>query len=289
VSSKVEDAAKPAVHAIQGKSGFERCKREIEVGLLLMSVVYGLVFSMNPPLSPAEKFCAEGETECKRPDLIAYKITAAITMMYISFLGIRSWYFSPNVRAMSQATPEDRLFGYLKEADHLNVALLCYQIWDFAVSLAIPEHREIIFLVHHVMAGITAWYSLEFQMMPFYCIFYGGCSELSTVFLVWADADQFFPSTQGSAYATFILFCQGIFALLFFSYRVCGWIRYSVPLWKDTLQVLQTGSAEKHRPGKSSFLYLFLTLDILLGAMQLFWFAEIIKQATAMGGFVARI
>jgi hypothetical protein len=202
--------------------------------------------------------------------------------MYMGFLGFKNWYFSQQVRAMFKATPEDRLFGYLKAADDQNVAILCYQLWDFCVSLMIPEHREVIFLVHHFLAGITAWFSLENQMVPYYSVFYGGCSELSSIFLVWADADQFFPPTGGSFYDLFVLFSKGMFALSFFFYRVYGWILYSIPLWKDTLQVLKTGSAEKLRPGKSSFLYLFLVLNVLLGALQLFWFGQIIEKVIKM-------
>lgn len=259
-------------------SGFEMCRRQVEIGLLFMSVLYGVVYAMNPQVSPGAEFCPEGEDSCRRPDLFAYKITAATVMMYLGPLGVRNWYFSKDVEAMAHAEPEDRLFGYLKAANDQNVANLCYQLWDFCVSMSIPEHREMVFLVHHVLAAITAFCSLEFQMVPYYSVFYGGCSEFSSIFLVWADADQFFPPTEGSAYEFFILFCKGMFALTFFIYRVYGWIRHSFPLWSDVLHVTRSGSAEQHRPGKSSFLYLFLGLDVSLGALQLFWAVQILQK-----------
>jgi hypothetical protein len=263
-------------------SGFEKCRRDIEIGLGFMSGIYGVVLSMNPPVSPAAEFCPEGEDSCRRPDLFAYKITSAIAMMYMGSLGVRNWYFSQDVQNMTKKDPEDRLFGYLKAANDQNVANFCYQVWDFCFSLTIPEHREMVFLIHHVLAAITALCSLEYQMVPYYSVFYGGCSEFSSIFLVWADADQFFPPTEGSLYDFFILFCKGMFVLTFFFYRVYGWILHSFPLWKDVLHVTRTGSAEQLRPGKSSFLYLFLSLDVLLGALQLYWFGQIVQKVIEM-------
>jgi hypothetical protein len=70
--------------------------------------------------------------------------------------------------------------------------------------------------------------------------------------------------------------------LTFFFYRVYGWILHSFPLWKDVLHVTRTGSAEQLRPGKSSFLYLFLSLDVLLGALQLYWFGQIVQKVIEM-------
>eukprot|EP00980_Cylindrotheca_fusiformis_P016805 scaffold5064_cov121-Cylindrotheca_fusiformis.AAC.19 len=263
-------------------SGFDMCKQQIQFGVLFMSGLYGIVYAWNPPVSPGPEFCPESEDTCRRPDLFAYKITAAVVMSYLGPLGVRNWYFSKDVKRMSKQEPEDRLFGFLKAANDQNVANLCYQLWDFFVSMSIPEHRETVFLVHHILAGLTAFCSLEFQMVPYYSVFYGGCSEFSSIFLVWADADQFFPPAEGSVYEAFILFCKGMFALTFFIYRVYGWIRHSFPLWVDVLHVTRTGSAEKHRPGKSGFLYLFLALDVSLGALQLFWAGQILEKIVSM-------
>lgn len=266
----------------QFNSGSAECRKDIEIGLLFMAVVYGLVLYINPPVSPSAQFCPSNEDHCRRPDLLAYKITSAISNFYMGSLGFRNWYFSRHVIKKSNSTPEDRLFGYLKAANDQNVAILCYQIWDFCVSLTIPEHFETVFLVHHALAGITAWFSLEYQMATYYSVFYGGCSEISSIFLVWADADLFFPPTQGSIFDFLILFCKGMFVLSFFTYRVYGWIRQLFPLWNDILHTLKTGSAEKHRPGKTSFLYIFLILSVLLGALQLFWFGQIIGKIIEM-------
>lgn len=274
---------------VQVTSGFETNRRKIELGLLLMSILYGLILSINPNITPAAKYCTQDDYnesgECRRADLLAYKVTSACSMFVMGTMGLKNWYFSKRLQQLSPQqqkrttnSPEERIFGSLQAADNQNVVIFCYQVWDFMVSLTIPEHREIVFLVHHLLAGLTAYFSLDYQMVPYYSIFFGGCSEFSSIFLVFADADEFFPPKEGSMYGLFIEACKGLFVLTFFIYRVYGWIRQSVPLWKDTLHVLGTGSAEKYRPGKTSFLYVFLGLNVTLGALQLFWFGQIIQK-----------
>jgi hypothetical protein len=79
------------------KSGFEKCRRQIELGLFSMSIVYGLVLSINPPVSPGVDSCPEDKFPCQRSDLLAYKITSAFSLMYMGFLGFKNWYFSQQV------------------------------------------------------------------------------------------------------------------------------------------------------------------------------------------------
>ena len=93
-------------------------------------------------------------------------------------------------------------------------------------------------------------------------------------FLVWVDLDRYFPvdgDTQPT-WATFILFNQACFVLFFVAYRVIGWPWYSIPLWKDAMAVLPQ-PAQSYRPGKVWFMYVFLAMDVALGALQLYWFA----------------
>lgn len=275
---------KPAQKTEKQISGFDSCRRQIEVLLLIVAAFYGIVMALNLPISVHAKFCPLNEETCQRPDLIAYKLTSAIFMFYMGTLGVKNWYFSKEVRDASKVTPEGRLFGHLKAANDQNVANFCYQVWDLCVSLSIPEHREPVFLVHHILAGMTAFCSLEFQMVPYYSVFYAGCTEFSSIFLVWADLNEFVPIKEGSPLDVFVFACGALFAVTFFFFRVICWIQLSFPLWKDVLHVTRTGSVEKYRPGKARFLYFFLILDVLLGVLQLYWFGEIAqKVAEALG------
>lgn len=270
-------------------SGFERRKTSIEAGLLFLSVCYGGVYWLNPDIEPDAVYCNQVEEQeggpCRRPDLIAYKVTSAICMLYMGLMGVYNWYFSRRMKELGRrGSPEDRLFGHLEAGELQNVAIFCYQVWDFCVSLTIPEHFEMIFLVHHFLAGLTAYFSLENGMVGYYAVFFGGCSEFSSIFLVFADLDQFFPPSPGSNYELFILACKALFTLSFAYFRVVCWWLVSKPLWSDSLRVLSTGVAEKKGPGKSFFLRVFLALNVLLGSLQVYWFVKIIQAVLEILG-----
>ena len=137
--------------------------------------------------------------------------------------GFMAWHVTKRAHKALPSTPEGRVFGYLEEADQLNAAIFVFQVFDFFASLSIPEHCTAVFLVHHILSAITAWFSLEYQLVHHYAIFFGGCSEISTIFLVFCDFDVYFPASRGSLWGGFIFFCQVSFTLTFLYYRVIAW------------------------------------------------------------------
>ena len=274
--------------------GVERRQHWIELGLLAFAVVYGSVYYSNPDLPVNPIFCEDSDSHsindsyCYRPDLIAYKVCSLVAMLTMGLMGVYHWHFSPSFQRQfatsTTATAEDRLFGASRAADVQNVVILCYQIWDFGVSFTIPENMDPIFMVHHLLAMMTAYCSLEFQMVPYYSIFYGGCSEFSSIFLVFLDKDQLLsPLVEANLWMDqWLLVCKGMFFLTFSYYRIFGWIYYSFPLWKDCRAVMASGSAEQHRPGRSFFLRVFLGLDVVLGALQCYWYYNILENVAAL-------
>ena len=123
-------------------------------------------------LPPAEAFCVDSiEVEkCSRPDLFAFQIVSGAAIAYCAASGFRSWHLSGRVHRKTPATPEGRLFGYLEEAENLAVINFTFQIWDFLVSLTIPEHRTTVFLCHHLAAAVVCWFSLSYQVSAINCI-----------------------------------------------------------------------------------------------------------------------
>lgn len=264
--------------------GFSRRKIPIAASILGLSVFcYGLKWFFQDAtwLKPADEFCqnlGDGE-KCVRSDLFAKQATSAVMQIYMGGMGLLTWHITRNVVKKIPQTPEGRLFGYLQEADKLNVGIFIYQTFDFFTSMMVPEHNNAIFLTHHVLAAITAWMSLEYQMVHYYAIFFGGCSEISTIFLVLCDLDVYFPAQDGSLWGLTILLCQVSFTLSFFYYRVIGWWQVSFQLWSDVFALVKKGSIEEYRPGKGWFLYGFLVMDFLLGSLQVYWFAfEIVPK-----------
>ena len=96
--------------------------------------------------------------------------------LFMGGMGLMTWHITKRVVTGIPQTPEGRLFGYLEEADKLNTGIFVYQTFDFFSSMFVPEHCTAIFLTHHALAAFTAWMSLEFQMVHYYAVFFGGCS-----------------------------------------------------------------------------------------------------------------
>ena len=136
-------------------------------------------------LRPADEFCqdedqqhfdVDGRKVCSRSDLFAAQAASGIMQIYMGGMGIYAWHITKRCSTKIPQTPEGRLFGYLEEADRLLVGIFVYQTYDFFKSLLVPEHNSTIFLVHHAVASFTAWMSLEYQMVHYYAVFFGGCS-----------------------------------------------------------------------------------------------------------------
>lgn len=257
-------------------SGFRPWGGAILKSFAMLTIVYAathrFVATHGSSFEPAPQFCKETEEgkPCSRPDLFAFQVAGFIMQVFMGLSGLLSWHGPRKIR--TPETPEGRLFGYLPDADQLNAGIFVYQTWDFFFSLSIPEHATAVFLAHHAAAALLAYFSLEFQMVHYYGIFYGGCSEISSIFLVFCDFDVYFPASRGSVWGGFILFCQASFVLLFLAYRVIGWWVVTYQMWSDILYILRKGTAESYRPGKSWFLYFSLPMSIALGMLQLYWF-----------------
>lgn len=262
-------------------SGFARRKVALGASMLGLTLFFNFMKWMFQDstlwVRAADEFCQQdSETSngrCNRSDLFAFQASSAIMQLYMGGMGIYAWHVTKRVTTRIPQTPEGRLFGYLEEADKLSVGIFVYQTWDFFASIVVPEHNTTIFLAHHMLAAITAWMSLEYQMVHYYAVFFGGCSEISTIFLVLIDFDVYFPAEdRGSTWGMIITFCQVAFTFSFLYYRVIGWWQVSFRLWSDVFAVHKKGVIEDYRPGKAWFLYGFLVMDFLLGSLQVYWF-----------------
>ena len=110
-------------------------------------------------------------------------------------------------------------------------------------------------------------------------VFYLGLTEVSSIFLIYIHLAKYFPPTPGSPFDLFIgMVCGPLFVVCFFYYRVVLWWQVSYVLWSDAAYVIRSGVAEKLRPGRSFVLYIFLTANLLLGVLQLYWFGLVMVE-----------
>jgi hypothetical protein len=116
-------------------------------------------------------------------------------------------------------------------------------------------------------------------------VFYLGCSEISTIPLVFIDLAKFFPPIDGSSFDFFVgAICGPLFAVAFTYYRVLAWWKVGYQMVSDILYVRNNGMAAKLRPGRNHVLYVMMALNFLLGFLQLYWFTLILEEAAKFVG-----
>ena len=167
-------------------SGFVRMRGTIVASVIFLTAVYaGLYFlyldsssilGWLPP--PANEFCAENNNDndddndnqrgCSRSDLFAFQVASGLAIAFCGVVGFHTWHIRKRAETALPANPEGRLFGYLPESELLGAVNFSFQFWDFFISLLIPEHRGPLMLMHHCLAAVISWCSLEFQMLHYY-------------------------------------------------------------------------------------------------------------------------
>lgn len=124
------------------------------------------------------------------------------------------------------------------------------------------------------------------QYFHYYGIFYLGCSEVSTIPLVFLDLAKFFPPQPDTPFEHFVNgLCGPAFAVTFTFYRVIQWWIVGYQMFSDIFAVVKDGSANKLRPGRNHVLYVMMALNLLLGLLQLYWFQIILGEAVKVLGF----
>lgn len=277
-------------------SGVARMKSTIITILSFMTVFYVTLlwtFSGAPTilgLTPGDDFCVDATTAnatatdtpepCSRADLFAFQMTGFFAIVICGLAGVYTWHISRRAHRGVPQTPAGRLFAHLPEAEFIAAVCFSFQVWDFFISLSIPEHRTAIMLTHHFLAATVSWFSIRYQVLHYYGVFFLGLSEFSSIFLIFVDLSNYYPPTPGSLYDEFIAAIAGpLFAISFIVYRVILWWPVSLRLFRDVSAVVRSGQAEKLRPGHSWVLYVFLAINIPLGLLQLYWFTIILEEA----------
>jgi hypothetical protein len=247
-----------------------------------------------PPTSA--EFCQSQQSEtggggadekCGRPDLFAFQCISALTFWICGPMAFYSWHISKQARHPSVvSTPEHRLYTCLPVTEYVVAVNLTYQIWDFLVSLTIPEHCTAVMMTHHAVAAIVCWSTLSSYMLGYYSTFFLGMSEISSMFLVFLDMSRYFaPQPDSVAHLIVEKLAAPLFVACFVYYRVLLWWPISYQLYQDVKHVTKTGRANILRPGRTWVLYLQVGLDFPMGLLQLYWLTLIAKEVqAALGG-----
>jgi TLC domain len=258
---------------------------------------------------PSEEYCRDqleykNNEKCGRPDLFAFQIVSGILFLIVGSLGLYGWYVPPRAPSFSGTVntqngfnqkedrsmddSEIRLFGHQKVAQWLTILNFSYQLWDFVVSLFIPEHRTVIMLTHHAAAAVVCLSGIYNYMMGYYAIFFLGLSEVSSIFLVSLDLSKYFQPSQEELSQPTILttyttqYAGPLFVVTFVYFRVLLWWPISKQMFDDIRNVIRSGRAEQLRPGRTYILYIWIALNLPMGILQLYFLSLIFKEARAV-------
>mmetsp|Transcript_1842 Transcript_1842/g.2912 ORF Transcript_1842/g.2912 Transcript_1842/m.2912 type:complete len:150 (+) Transcript_1842:1-450(+) len=147
-----------------------------------------------------------------------------------------------------------------------------------------------IMMTHHLLAFICGLYSLEYGLVPHYAVYFGGVSEFSSIFLALSTLFQYHPpsalvpadSPKLPLLKALELFCQAMFVLTFFIFRIVGWLHTTTKFLIDSRYVMRNKLVNRYQPGSGWFLWYLITISLLLSMLQIFWFWQIVEKVKSM-------
>ena len=208
----------------------------------------------------------------------------------VAFLGYRNRHLMKihNLTALNRQNSDGfhaRMHGYTPAGHQVLVFFVAYQCKNMHDT--IKWNDGIIFVLHHILAGATAWSGLYPGVASVYALFFMGISEVSTCILCLLanfdeelgvkGLDQAFPLTKvllGIAFSiTFILF------------RIVLWPIFAWHFVSDVRMTLkrEEGVVDQHGQGPSrsarNTLKFMLISVCGLSLLQMLWLGEIISVA----------
>jgi hypothetical protein len=244
-------------------------------------------------LSPLPQYCPADNPGCTRRDLFAFQVVSFLNLSYLGLTGFHCFFVSKRARNILPWTPQGRYLGHatgkgalLPEADRINAAIVLFQGWDFVVSLFFEEHCTAIMMTHHALAFACGFGCLYYEVNPYYAVYIGGVCEFSSIFLSISHLFEFYSpsdilgpsSSLLPVLPAVITFSQAMFVITFFLFRIVGWALEARRLFSDATYLLKNGLIERYAPGSGWFLWYLMTMAGLLGALQVYWFGEIVQK-----------
>lgn len=275
--------------------GFTNLFKECILGFIGLSTLFFLLQIPGQNMIPADEHCTIASNTypppCTRPSLFAFEGVCATVFILMTIISIKSWHIDQYPHKTLPQTPVGRVYGYSPQSQKIAALSFVFQLWSCFFTPHIPEFYSTIMMCHHIFAALVSFLALEYQVYHHYVVFFLALSEVSSVPLVFMSLGKYFPSVFGGILSV----AQPLFALSFTFYRVYLWNKVSYNLWSDAWIVLEkkqgkngsnigTSIAEKYRPGKSFAIYVILTINVLLGLLQLFWFTKILVEIAKLLG-----
>ncbi|KAL7533063.1 hypothetical protein ACHAXR_005016 [Thalassiosira sp. AJA248-18] len=266
----------------------------ITSGYIFNTICYFAVKALLPNnLVGSPKYCPENNPNCSRSDLFAFQVVSFINLSAMGLVGFYTFYISKRATNAVPQTPQGRYLAHLlgkgvllPEADYVNSFIVIFQGWDFVASLFFEEHCTPIMMTHHALAFICGFFCLAYEVNPYYAVYFGGVSEFSSIFLAVSQLFQYFPpstlvatsSSLASVLPVIETFCQAMFTITFFIFRIVGWAQKLYILISDGSYIIKNGLLKRYCPGSGWFLWYLMSMGVLLGALQVYWLEGIANK-----------
>ena len=194
---------------------------------------------------------------------LAYQIVSTACMFRLSYLGWYGIVHDPG----DMTTPVQRVYGATNTGTTLGYFMANYQLWNFAVSLLIPQYRTVPLLLHHATTALLAFLTTT-PYLQTYSLFYCGISEISSIPLAIVDVDKLVDLDRKNL----VMISRAVFAILFILLRVVVWTAVNASFYRDmvSLSVLDAYSI------------LFVTSNVGLTGLQYYWASKIVNSARKM-------
>lgn len=173
---------------------------------------------------------------------------------------------------------DERIYGYSPAGHHCLLLFFSYQVKNMYDTIKWGD--GIIFVLHHILAGGTAWLGMYPGVSSLYAIFFMGISEISTAVLCLlanfdddfgvAGLDEAFPITK--------VLIAVFFVVLFIVCRVLLWPLFTYHFIHDTNIILKRDGVRETTTVKNTLRVMRFSLSGLT-VLQVLWLGEIIVTA----------
>ncbi len=172
-----------------------------------------------------------------------------------------------------------RIHGYHPEGQRVLLFFFAYQVKNMYDTIVWED--GIVFILHHILAGATAWFGMYPGVCSLYAIFFMGISEISTSILcLLANFDQdlgiigldeAFPMTRLALASSFVA--------TFIICRILLWPLFTYHFISDAKKALEKEDKDSGRPLVKFAIKLILYCLYGLSVLQVVWLVEIVATA----------
>ena len=156
--------------------------------------------------------------------------------------------------------------------NYLIIPIMFYQFWNTILCLILPDIRDPVMIVHHILTGLLA-YCATYPFACYYALFFFGLSETTQLPLTIVDVLDHFPSIRNNHPFVDAL-SKNLFGAMFFLVRIVLWTKVSVEFWAGCLDLLH----QPHVHDKLVVMFMLLS-NVILTGMQYLWAIKIGKIA----------